>query len=194
MKRVAVAVWLAAMSAVGASDGGANLLKNGSFEGGARYWFCETDAEAVRGDAAHGEYALRLPKGLVQSAAFLLQPGKPVTISFSAKADSEMTIGWQCTPCGREIGAKAGMTWGLKGAHSVKIGKEWKRYTATFTPNVAQDGFWPRPTYMLQLGDSDKPVWFDAVTVAYGAGADEYVSQREVEVQVNCPELKGYRS
>ena len=190
---VAAAMWLVAAGAGSAGEESANLLKNGSFEGGTRYWFCETNAEAVRGDAAHGEYALRLPKGLIQSAAFLLQPGRPVTISFSAKAETGTTIGWQCTPCGREIGCKAGMTWGLKGTHPVKIGKEWKRYTATFTPNVAQDGFWPRPTYMLQLGDNDQPVWFDAITVAYGAGAEAYVPRREVEVQVNCPELKGYR-
>ncbi|MCY3022781.1 MAG: carbohydrate binding domain-containing protein [Planctomycetota bacterium] len=180
-------------AACAAEQDGANLLKNGSFEGGKRYWFQAETCEVVKGDAAQGEYALRISKGMVQSAAFQLQPGKAVTISFSAKAEAETVIGWQCSPCGREIGAKAGLTWGLKAKHPLKVGTEWKRHTMTFTPNTPQDGFWPRPTYMLQIGDNDKPVLLDAITVAYGAGADAYVPRRAVEVQVDCPDLKGYR-
>jgi len=170
-----------------------NLLRNGSFEGGKRYWHDVADKQVVQGDAAHGEYALRIEKGLVQSAAFELKPGVPVTISFSAKADADTVIGWQCSPCSREIGSKLGQTWGCKHQHPVPIGTTWKRYSVTFTPTAPQDGFWPRPTYMLQFADADKPWLLDAVTVTYGAGADAYVPRREIEVQVDCPDLKGYR-
>ena len=170
-----------------------NLLRNGSFEGGKRYWFQAEDTTLVRGDAADGEYSLRIEKGMIQSAAFELEPGKPVTISFSVKADAPATMGWQCTPCGREIGAKLGLTWGLRGRHPIPIGTAWQRVSVSFTPNAPQDGFWPRPTYMLQIGDADKPLLLDAVTVAYGQGADAYVPRREIEVQVDCPDLKGYK-
>jgi len=188
---LASAAVLAMMSAARLHAAG-NLLRNGSFEGGKRYWYDTDDKELVRGDAAHGEYALRIPKGFFQSAAFELAPGKEVTISFSAKAEAETTIGWQCSPCAREIGTKHGLTWGLKARHPIKIGTTWQRCSVTFTPNVPQDGFWPRPTYMLQLGDGDRPWLLDAVTVTYGP-APAYVPWRPVEVQVDCPDLKGYR-
>lgn len=179
--------------AAGMADAGENLLRNGSFEGGKRYWYETDDKELVRGDAAQGDTALRIAKGGVQSAAFTLKPGVPVTISFSAKAEAETTVGWQCTPCSREIGCKLGQTWSMKHFHPVELGTTWKRYSVKFTPSAAQDGFWPRPTYMIQLGDGDKPWLLDAVTVAYDAGADAYIPYREVEAYVDSPDLKGYR-
>ncbi len=170
-----------------------NLLKNGSFEGGTRYWF-DLDDKRIVEDGADGGQSLRIDKGGVQSAAFLLQPGKAVTISFSAKAvEGETTIGWQCTPCSREVGVKNGQTWGMKSHHPVKITGEWKRYSFKFTPTAAQDGFWPRPTYMVQVGDGDKPWLLDAVTVGYDAGADGYIGYRDVEAFVDSADLKGYR-
>jgi len=185
----------AAWSAASAADGqaGANLLRNGSFEGGRRYWHQMDDRAVIAGDAAHGRHALRIAKGAVQSAAFLLKQNVPVTISFSAKGERPMTIGWQCTPCAREIGTRHGLCWGMKHHHPVKITDQWKRYSFTFTPSVPQEGIWPRPTYMLQLGDGDGPWLLDAVSVACQAGADAYVPWREVEVAVDCPDLKGYR-
>ena len=176
-----------------AASTGGNLLRNGSFEGGKRYWFEAGADTLIRGAAADGEYALHMEKGVIQSAAFELTPGKPVTISFSVKSDSPTTLGWQCTPCDRELAMKLGLTWGLRSKHPVQADKEWRRVSFTFTPNEPQNGFWPRPTYMLQLGDAEKPISLDAVTVAYGAGADAYIPRAQVEALVDCPDLKGYR-
>ena len=181
------------LSGLGRTEEPVNLLRNGSFEGGLRYWFDTEDKKLVHEDAATGEYCLRLEHGGVQSAAFELIPGKTVTISFSAKADGDTVMGLQCSPCGREIGVKAGLTWGMKAHHPFKVGTAWKRYSMTFTPNLSQDGFWPRPTYMLQFGDSDKPLFLDAITVSYGGGESAYVPYRAVEVQLNSPDLKGYK-
>ena len=171
--------------------GAQNLLKNGSFEGGKRYWYEAKEHKIVQG-GAEGEYSIHIEKGRVQSAAFELKNGVPVTLSFSAKAEVPTTIGWQLTPCAREIGMKNGLTWGMKGKHPVPITTEWKRYSFTFTPTVPQDGFWPRPTYMVQIGDNDKPFLLDAVTVAYEAGAEKYVPRRAIEVQVDTPDFVGY--
>jgi hypothetical protein len=176
-----------------ACPGGENLLKNGSFEGGKRYWY-EADAHTlVKGDAAQGEYSLRIDTGGIASAAFLLQQGRPVTFSFSAKSiGGGATMGWQLTPCSREIGTRNNLTWSMRHFHPVAISAEWKRYSFTFTPTVPQDGFWPTPTYMVQIGDCDRPFLIDAVTVAYDAGSDAYVPRREIEVQADSPDLKGY--
>jgi hypothetical protein len=171
-----------------------NLLRNGSFEGGKRYWF-EIDRYELVPDPAHGTHALKIDKGGIQSAAFLLQPGKAVTLSFSARTVSAPAgvMGWQMSPCAREVGVKAGQTWGMRGRHPVKLTNTWQRFSFEFTPTAPQDGFWPRPTYMVQLGDNDQPMLLDAVTVAYDAGKEGYVPWKAVEVQSHCPDLKGYR-
>ena len=170
-----------------------NLLRNGSFEGGARYWYEADDKQLVNFVTADGEYALRLDAGGIQSAAFLLEQNKPVTLSFSAKTLSgEGAMGWQLTPASREVGLENGLTWGMRGANPVKLTADWKRFSFTFTPTAATTGLWPRPTYMLQLGDATGPVLLDAVTVAYDAGADGFVPYKPLEVQAVCPELKGY--
>ena len=176
---------------VQAQDAPRNLLRNGSFEGGTRYWYEIRDNNKTL-VAANGEYALRVPGGGVQSAAFLLTLGKTVTISFSAKADAPTTMGWQCSPCSREVGTRVGQTWSMRAKNPVPLTTAWKRYSFTFTPTAPQDGFWPRPTYMMQLGDADKPFLLDAVTVAYGGGADKFLPYRPVEAQIDCPDLKGY--
>ena len=175
-------------------DGPTNLLRNGSFEGGVRYWYEINDPpkKTLSGDAAFGKSALRITKGAVQSAAFLLTPGKAVTISFSAKADEPTTMGWQCSPCSREVGTRVGQTWGMRATHPVPLTTEWKRFSFTFTPTAPQDGFWPRPTYMMQLGDAEKPILLDGVTVSYEGGADKFLPYRSVETQIACPDLKGY--
>lgn len=194
-----LAPWLFAAATPAAAQQVANLLKNGSFEGGIRYWYQANmpDRKLMQGAAHHGEYALRIEKGGVQSAAFLLENGKPVTLSFSARADAPpgtpATMGWQMTPCDRETAMKHHMTWSMRHHHPVPITTEWKRYSFTFTPNVPQNGLWPRPTYMVQLGDCDKPILIDAVTVAYEAGGDKYLPRRAVEVQVDCPDLPGFK-
>ncbi len=196
MYRVAVLclIALALSASARADDARTNLLRNGSFEGGKRYWYEADDKSLIKGDAVAGEYALRIDKDGIASAAFLLEQGKPVTFSFSARSvGGDATMGWQLTPCSREIGAKNNLTWSMRHVHPVKITPTWARYTFTFTPTVAQDGFWPRPTYMAQIGDCDHPFLLDAVSVAYGAGADAYVPRREIEVQADSPDLKGYQ-
>src|SRR5277367_796432 len=99
-----------------------NLLRNGSFECGKRYWYEADDKTLVKGDAANGDYALRIDKGGIASAAFLLTQGKPVVLSFAARSvDGAATIGWQLTPCSREIGAKNNLTWSMRHFHPVPI-------------------------------------------------------------------------
>jgi hypothetical protein len=50
----------------------ANLLKNGSFEGGTRYWYEIGGKQLIHGDAAQGEYAIHIPKGYLISAVQVL--------------------------------------------------------------------------------------------------------------------------
>ena len=174
-----------------------NLLRNGSFEGGTYYWHEVVwdnvrDKFLVKGNAAQGEYCLRIDKGFIQSAAFTLIPGKPVTISFSARADADATMGVQCSPCSREVGVSTGQTWGLRSTHPFSLGKTWKRYSLTFTPTAPQNGLWPLPTYMLQIGDADKPIFLDAITVAYDGGKGQYLPYHPIEAQIESPNLKGY--
>lgn len=183
---------LCCLAAAASALAAGNLLKNGSFEGGKRYWFQCEDRQIVK-DAAHGEYSLRIEKGGIQSAALMLQPGKAVTISFSAKADADTTVGWQCTPASREVGQQHKQAWGMKGRNPVKITTQWKRYSFKFTPTAAQTGLWPKPTYMMQFGDGDKPWLIDGITISYDGGEDAYIPRREVEVLVDCPDLKGYK-
>ena len=170
-----------------------NLLRNGSFEGGTRYWFETEDKQLVKGAAADGEYALRIDHGGIASAAFLLTQSKPVVLSFSARSlGKSATMGWQMTPCSREIGVKNNLTWSMRHFHPVAISDHWKRYSFNFEPTTPLDGFWPRPTYMLQLGDCDGPFEIDAVTIADAGGDDHYFPHAPIEVQTNCADPRGY--
>lgn len=171
----------------------ANLLKNGSFEGATRYWFQTTNANLVRGSAATGEFALRVQDRYVQSAPFLLEDGRAVTISFSVRAEAAMEVGATITPAAREMGQKTKLAW--TALWKAKAGPEWSRHTFTFTPTAGHDGWWPQPTYMLQIGTGSRkaPFELDAVTVTCaGAAADKYLPRRPVEVLADSPDLKGY--
>ena len=171
-----------------------NLLRNGSFEGGTRYW-CDTDGLRIaKGDAANGDSALCITDGrYISSAAFELKAAKPVTISFSVRADANTTMGLQCSPCSREIGVRMQQTWGLRATHPYQATRDWKRYTWTFTPNAPNDGFWPRQTYLIQIGDANPkvPIYVDGVCVSYATDSI-FHSYAPVEVQINSPDLKGY--
>lgn len=175
-----------------------NLLRNGSFEGGMRYWYNEresSDRYVVEEKAPSGSRVLRLENGGIQSAAFKLLPNRPVTISFDAKSEKPTTIGWQCAPASREVAMKHNQTWSMKHHHPVEISTEWKRYSVTFTPTAPQDGFWPEPTYVLQLGDGDTAWMLDGVTVSYDQRSKNgYIPYRnkEIEAFVDCPDLKGF--
>ncbi|MFO0926632.1 MAG: hypothetical protein U0736_06270 [Gemmataceae bacterium] len=195
MTHLCALVAVAVLGGSAADEAPHNLLRNGSFEGGLRYWHEADKAKLVRAaDAPHGQYHVRIENGLIQSAAFLLTPRRAVTIAWTARADAaDAVMGWQCSPCSREVGAQANQTWSLRHHHPIKLTRRWQRYSVTFTPTAAHNGLWPRPTYMVQIGDANRPIELDAVTVVYGP-ADAYVPYRPVEVQVESPDLRGYRA
>ncbi len=193
-----LSAFLATTAKVEAQETSGNLLRNGSFEGGMRYWYSDRDSSErliVENEGVSGRRTLRLETGGIQSAAFKLVPGRAVTISFCAKADEPTTVGWQCSPASREVAMAHHQTWSMKHHHPVEITTQWKRYNATFTPTAPQDGFWPEPTYVMQFGDGDKPWLLDDVTVSYDERSkDAYIPYRNhsVEVFVDCSDLKGF--
>jgi hypothetical protein len=187
-----LAAGLAGAAPALAADAPASVLKNGSFEGSMRYWFNTAKMELVRGDAAAGEFAVRVPTGYLQSAPFPLEDGKAFTVSLSLRADADTTVGVTVTPSHREVGQKAGLAW--KDKWKFPATKAWTRHTFTFTPAVGHEHWWPNPVYMLQIGTGGKHTGFvvDAVSVALAGGEDAYLPRRTVEVVADSPDLKGY--
>ena len=174
-----------------------NLLKNGSFEGGLRYWYGARNATLEKG-APSGEWAPKLPAGKwLESAAVELKQGQPVTLSFFAKAEvapeKTATMGWQLAPCHRDLAVAEGLAFGIRYKRPLQITSEWKRYSFSFTPTTPQSSFWPSPTYMLQIGECEAPYWLDGITLTYGEAPD-YTPRRAVEVQLNTPDFPGYTS
>ena len=131
-----------------------NLLRNGSFEGGLLYWH-GVDPEKhklVRNDAAVGEYALRIDKGYVMSAPFVAKRGEAVTVSLFVKGDKPGTVDVSMPPSAREVGQRNGRLWTRGAGQTAKFTTEWQRVSFTWKADVPQDGFWPHPHYMVQLG------------------------------------------
>lgn len=188
----ALGVTLLLASAPAALAQAVSLLRNGSFEGTTRYWHHVGEIQLRSPGAVHGDYALEIRRGTIQSAAFALRPGSTVTLAFSARADKPTTIGWQFVPCDRVLAARYGLYEGMKTRHPIKLETEWKRYTFTFVPNLPQTEVWPRPTYMLQFGEAAAPWLLDAVSVSYEPSTETYVSSADVEVALESPDLKGY--
>lgn len=60
MKNLILLLGAVLLSVSAAAQQPANLLKNGSFEGGIRYWYeaNQPDHQLVRGDTQHGEYSI----------------------------------------------------------------------------------------------------------------------------------------
>jgi hypothetical protein len=173
-----------------------NLIRNGSFEGGLLYWHgIEPDKQKlVRGDAAVGDYALRIDKGFVMSAPFVARRGEPVTVSFFVKGDKPGIVDVSMPPSAREVGQKAHRLWTSGAGQTAKFGTEWQRVSFTWNADVSPDGFWPYPHYMVQLGGgASAPFLVDGVTVTLGKqGTPAYVPRREVEIIADCPDLPGY--
>jgi len=200
MVGVAVTGWNAAISAADTPatlQTPQNLLRNGSFEGGLLYWHgIEPDKQhLVRGAAAVGEYALRIDQGYVMSAPFAAQPGQPVTVSFFVKGDKPGVVDVSMPPSAREPGQKAQRLWAREAGQRAKFGTQWQRVSFTWNADVPQDGFWPYPHYMVQLGggDSSGPFLVDGVTVTQGRqGTPAYVPRRAVEIIADCPDLPGF--
>jgi hypothetical protein len=189
------AAWdaVAPVACEGAEQPG-NLLRNGSFEGGLLYWHgIEPEKQKlVRGDAAVGQYALRIDKGFVISAPFVARRGEPVTVSFFVKGQEPGTVDVSMPPSAREVGQKAHRLWTSGAGQRAKFGTEWQRVSFTWNADVPPDGFWPNPHYMVQIGGSS-PLLVDGVTVTLGKqGTSAYVPRREIEIIADCPDLPGY--
>jgi len=172
----------------------ANLLRNGSFEGGLLYWHqIDPKNDTLVRDAATGEFALRIGKGNVMSAPFVAERGQPMTVSFFVKGERPGRVGVQMPPSAREPGTKAKRLWMREAEQSAEIGTEWKRVAFTWNADVPPDGFWPNPHYLVQIGGYDQPILIDGVTVTAGReGTRDYVPRRELEAVAECVNLPGW--
>lgn len=170
-----------------------NLLRNGSFEGALLYWHNISTNQQLTRDARCGEHALRIERGGVMSAPFACERGRHYTVSFFVKGAKPCTVDVQMPPGAREVAVKAKRLWSREATKSAKVGTEWQRVSFTWPADVPPNGFWPNPTYMVQIEPRGGPVIVDGVTVTEGdRGADDYVPRREIEVVVECPDLPGY--
>ena len=179
-----------------AADAPQNLLRNGSFEGGLLYWHgVEPDKhKLVHGGAAVGEYALRIDKGYVMSAPFVARPGEALTVSFFVKGDKPGTVDVSLPPSAREVGQKSNRLWSKGAGQTAEFGTKWKRVSFTWKADVPQDGFWPNPHYLVQIGGGNSsPFIIDGITVVQGTtGTPVYVPRSEIEIVADCPDLPGY--
>ena len=169
--------------AVPATAAPENLLRNGSFEGGMLYWhnLGTNDYSLVRGSGVVGEYALCLKQGFAMSAPFVAQRGEPFTVSFFVKGDKPGTVEVAMPPSAREVGQKAKRLWTREGGQSAKFSTQWQRVSFTWPADVPQDGFWPNPHYLVQIGGggTSLPIYIDGVTVTQGReGTSAYVPRR----------------
>lgn len=171
-----------------------NQLRNGSFEGGTLYWHQvkAPDTTLVR-DAKVGEFALRIAKGNVMSAPFVAERGQPMTVSFFVKGEKPCRVGVQMPPSAREVGTKAKRLWMREAEQSTDVTTEWRRVSFTWNADVPQDGFWPNPHYLVQIGNYGQAILVDGVTVTVGrGGTPDYVPRSAVEVVTECSNLPGY--
>ena len=182
------------LTAAAAIAGPENVLRNGSFEGGTLYWHqVKAPEQTLVKDAKVGEYALRIAKGNVMSAPFVAERGQLMTVSFYVKGEKPGKVGVQMPPSAREPGTKAKRLWMREAEQSADIGTEWRRVAFTWMADVPQDGFWPNPHYLVQIGGYGQPILIDGVTVVAGReGTADYVPRREIEVVADCVNLPGW--
>ena len=185
---------LAALAPIQADEAPANVLRNGSFEGGLLYWHNvqPTMHRLVEGGAPAGRFALRIEDQFVMSAPFACQRGGPVTVSLFAKGDRAGRLGVQVPPSAREMGQQAGRLWTAEATQQRPLTTDWQRYRFTFPADVPAHPFWPLPHYMVLL-QADVPVEVDGVVVTLAdAGTAEYVPRRPLEIVCECPSLDTY--
>ena len=190
---IAVTITLLACLTAGAAHG-QNLLRNGSFEGSTLYWhnIKSPNHTLVRGQAAVGEYSLRIAKSWAMSAPFVCKPASEFTVSFFVKGDRAGLVHVQLPPSAREAGQKAKRLWSREARQSAKIGTTWQRVSFTGKANVPQSGFWPLPHYMVLI-EGNVPLQIDGVTVTLGKNATtQYLPRREIEVLSDCADLDRY--
>ena len=171
-----------------------NLLRNGSFEGGTLYWHqVAAPEQTLVKDGKVGDYALRIAKGNVMSAPFVAERGRDFTVSLWVRGEQPGKVAVQMPPSAREVGTKSKRLWMRESEQSADITTEWKRVSFTWPADVPQDGFWPQPHYLLQIGGCDEPILIDGVTVTKGReGTPDYVPRRAAEVVAECTNLPGY--
>ncbi len=171
-----------------------NVLRNGSFEGALLYWHnIDPQQHTLVKDAKVGEHALRIAKGNVMSAPFVAERGAEMTVSFFVKGEKPGRVGVQMPPSAREVGQKAKRLWMREAEQSAEIGTDWRRVSFTWKADVPQDGFWPEPHYLVQIGGHDQPIVVDGVSVVVGKdSATDYLPRREVEVVAECTNLPGW--
>lgn len=172
-----------------------NRLRNGSFEGGLLYWHnIKAEDHTLVRDGKLGEHALRIAKGYVMSAPFVAERGADMTVSFWVKGEKPGRVGVQMPPSAREPGQRAKRLWTREAGQSAEIGTDWRRVSFTWKADVPQDGFWPNPHYLVQIGGGEGSViLIDGVTVVLGSeGTPDYVPRREVEVVAECTNLPGW--
>jgi len=186
--------WLCLLLA-GSAGAQQNLLRNGSFEGSVRYWFNVHRGMLDANDAACGRTALRVAGDkAVQSGAFPLERGRPVTISMFVRAEKKGHVSLSLFPSHREIAQRAGLVWSRQGATVLPVTTTWRRVSATLRRDVkAGGGWWPNHTFMISL-HSKEPFVLDGVTAAYDDDGKAYRPRRALEVVADAPDLPGFTS
>ncbi|PQO43962.1 carbohydrate binding domain-containing protein [Blastopirellula marina] len=193
---VVIAIALAASSTQSHAQSGvgsANLLRNGSFEGGLLYWHnVAADSHALVKPGRVGSAALRITSGSVMSAPWIAAPGKDYTVSFWVRGDDAGTVHVQMPPSARETAHNAGRLWTQEATQSADFDAQWRRVHFTWKADVPANGFWPQPHYMIQI-ESKTPIELDGVTVTEGnGGTKDYIARADVEVLSECTNLPGF--
>ncbi|MHC4249591.1 MAG: hypothetical protein ACYS9X_10735, partial [Planctomycetota bacterium] len=172
-----------------------NRVRNGSFEGSLLYWHNikpEHD-RLVRGDAAVGEYSLRIGKSWVMSAPFVCERGQPFTVSFFVKGEREGEVRVQLPPSAREVGQRAKRIWNREGSRSARIGTAWKRVSFTAEADVPPTGFWPHPHYTVLIARGNL-LERGATVRLVGHASNTGDAAREVTLRWQLMDYEGERS
>ena len=116
-----------------------------------------------------------------------------MTVSFFVKGEKPGRVGVQMPPSAREPGTKAKRLWMREAEQSAEIGTEWKRVSFTWNADVPQEGFWPNPHYLVQIGGYDAPILVDGMTVVVGkVGTPTYAPRREIDGRCCALAAGGY--
>ncbi len=168
-----------------------NLLRNGSFEGGLRYWYGAGEANCARMEEKRGAF-LRVNDGFIWSGCFQLAPGSRVTIAADVRAaTAEGKVHFYLVPNSRACGVEPfKLFFGNSGVGREVREREWTR--AHWTLDIPDENFawenphwWDRKGWMLFI--SGKALDIDAVTLTVDdLGIDQYVGESVVEVAVTA--------
>lgn len=174
--------------------GEANLLRNGSFEGGGRYWYgLDGGHRQVADGGSAGRSRLHLEDGFVWSGCFILEPGVRATLSADLRAAAAgAKVHFYLVPSSRESGAEPfRLFWGASGVGRQVAETSWTRATWSIAiPGkdfAWRDGsqWWDRASWMLVIAGDHLDV--DAVSLTSdGGGAAGYVGESPVETAVRA--------